>query len=215
MSSRFDRYYPVLGNHDTNYQGVKDENSESNTGVLSNGTVSGLWYRDTASAYYSFNTANARYIVLDTGLDCSTTHSEYDNDQIKWFANELIKNDTKNNAVFMHMSWKTNDNNSMTPFVSAAYDIMKAYNAKATYSFNGETYDFSACIGNISFIISGHSHRDEQIEINGVPVIITASLKTGDVPLLDLVLVDWDGGRVYLTRVGDGENRTVNMFDPS
>jgi len=211
MHSRFNKYYPMLGNHDTNYQGILNSEADKNSGQINDGALSSLFFDNGIKTYYTFNSSHARYIVLDTQLDWSTSLNDAAKEQLHWFADELIKNDTPNNIVCMHMIYAITEQKLMTPIVKNFFDIMKAYNEKTSVTLDGVTYDFSKCIGDIAFVLSGHSHDDFYEKIEGIHVVSTTNLESGSIPTFDLVLVDWDNGKVYFTRIGNGQDRIITF----
>ena len=75
------------------------------------------------------------------------------------------------------------------------------------------TYDFTSCTGHVDFWVGGHTHTDSTGTLGGIPYFITATNSyNSDVPLIDLVLVDYDADKVKLIRAGGtGSNRTINL----
>lgn len=203
----------VLGNHDTNYQGKLDASSENNTGRLTDSTIASIMFRDTDTkkAYYSFDGDNAKCYVLDTGIEHSTMLA-YDWEQIDWLANELKKNDTEHAIIFLHI---INDTNQTEPYVFASNcgNLVQAYNSHSNITLNGVSYSFTQCTGHVDFWAAGHNHTDSTGTLGGIPYFITATKSfSSDVPLIDLVLVDYDAGTINLVRVGGtGSDRVINM----
>lgn len=206
-----DGCYLVNGNHDTNYQGKLDSSSENWTGRLTDSTIAAIMFRETNTkkAYYSFDGSVAKCYVLDTGVEHSTMLS-YDWEQVAWLAGKLADDDPEHSIIFLHIitssgSVQTNTTNFAT--------LVQAYNAHTTVTLNGIAYNFSSCAGHVDFWVGGHTHEDSTGTLGGIPYFITASnAYTSDVPLVDLVLVDYDAGVVKTIRSGGtGSNRTISL----
>lgn len=215
MKSNFDDYHLVVGNHDTNYQGKLNSDSENWTGTITNNTIKNLWYRKEQKSYYRFEGQHTDYYVLDTQIESTIGTSEYSIEQLDWFASELIKNKSTHTAIFMHMYINQNDagdgNPGYSDFSMAVGNIIQAYNSHASISISGINYDFSNCDGHIDYVMCGHTHIDYIETIGGVPCIITANMKNGNVPTFDLCLTDYDNNELCLVRIGTGENRTIKI----
>lgn len=203
-------FYLVFGNHDTNEQGKKDSESAVHTGLLTNATTASIMYRetDTKKAYYSFKGSNSQCYVLDTGLEMYTM-DEYDWEQVSWLANRLTTDDAPHTIIFLHI---IENSGNITFFASNLGNLVQAYNAHTAVTLNGVTYDFSGCTGHVDFWVAGHTHTDSTGTLGGIPYIITGTnAYNSDVPMIDLVLVDYDNSVVKLVRVGNGSDRTVSL----
>jgi predicted phosphodiesterase len=205
------RCYLVKGNHDTNYQGKLDSESANNTGRLTDATIDAIMYRDTNTkkAYFSFDGANSKCYVLDSGIEHNTMLA-YDWEQVNWLAQQLIADDPDRATIFLHIiissdAVQTNASNFGT--------LVQAYNSHATVELNGTTYDFTGCSGHVDFWVAGHTHRDSTGVLGGIPYFITSTNSfNSDVPLIDLVLVDYTNREIKLVRVGGtGEDRTISL----
>lgn len=205
----------VIGNHDVNEQGISEEGAARGTGVLADSTIASLMFRDTDTkkSYYSFDGANSKCYVLDTGR-AGSYHSamlDYDWEQIDWLAGKLAEDDPEHGIIFLH----TIHNSTTDPQINAANfgTLVEAYNSHTSVTLNSQTYNFTACTGRIEFWVAGHTHQDEIGTLGGIPYIITATNSyTSDVPLIDLTLADYVGRKLYTVRVGGtGENRTVDL----
>jgi len=201
----------VLGNHDTNYQGKQDSGSENGTGRLTDATVAAILYRDTDTkkAYYSFDGDNSKCYVLDSGIEHSTM-LDYDWDQISWLAGKLAEDDPAHAIIFLHII--VNSENIQTNATNFG-TLVEAYNSHTTVTLNSVEYDFTTCSGHVDFWVAGHTHADSNGMLGGIPYFITASNSyNSDVPLIDLVLVDYDNNLLYLKRVGGtGSDRTISL----
>ena len=201
----------VLGNHDTNYQGKKDSESANNTGRLTNATIASIMYRDTSTkkAYYSFDGSNSKCYVLDTGIE-HTTMLAYDWEQVAWLANKLKTDDADHSIIFSHILYSSD---SVQTNAATFGSLIEAYNNRTTITLNSVTYDFTGCSGHVEFWVAGHTHNDSNGIINGIPYFITATNSfNSDIPLIDLVLADYENRVLKLVRVGGtGEDRTISL----
>lgn len=207
----FNDFYLVLGNHDTNYQGKADSESANDTGRLTNETVASIMFRDTDTkkAYYSFDGSNSKCYVLDTGIEHNSM-LEYDWEQVDWLAKKLIADDSDHSIIFMHILMQSG---SVQTNASNFASVVEAYNTRATISLNSKSYDFTGCSGRVDFWVAGHTHADSTGVLGGIPYFITATNSfNSDVPLIDLVLADYDNREIKLVRVGGtGADRTISM----
>lgn len=201
----------VIGNHDTNYQGKETVESENGTGRLTDATIAALMFNDTNTrkAYYSFDGIRSKCYVLDTGIEHSTMLA-YDWEQVAWLAENLAEDDPTHAIIFLHIITNSGSVQKNTSNFAA---LVQAYNGHTTVELNGIAYDFTRCSGHVDFWVGGHTHVDSTGTLGGIPYMITASNGyTSDVPLIDLVLVDYDNNAVKTIRVGGtGSDRTISL----
>jgi hypothetical protein len=214
MKSRFNKYINILGNHDTNYQGENYLTLGNAQCILSNETLSNLWYRNYGKNYFAVDGDCTKFYVFDTGID-SDAHqmNAYRWEQVDWFANELLKDNPERCASILHIGTK---NYVATPFVTAITQVANAFNSKTTLTLNNKTYDFANSQGHFYFILSGHAHVDMDFVENSIPVILTTNLFNDEVantkvPTYDLVLADYGANKVKFVRLGTGSNREIDM----
>jgi hypothetical protein len=216
MKRRFDDYLLIVGNHDTNYQGYEymqsgtdgtyDRNEHTKC-ILSNETIRSLWHRDEVASYFTKKIDSGTCYVFDTGIDWYPDMDEYRWEQIDWFAEKLLEEDPTNCAGLLHIP------QSGSPFIDYITQIGEAFNAKSSITLNDKTYDFSGTNGKFRFIIAGHTHKDAVNVVNTIPVVVTKNLQAASEYSFDLMLADYTAKTLYIVRVGDGENRTVEMAD--
>lgn len=207
----FDGMKLVLGNHDTNYQGKETSTSDNYTGRLTDETIAAIMYRDTNTkkAYYSFDGDNAKCYVLDSGIEHNTM-LEYDWEQVAWLAGKLAEDNPEHAIIFLHIIINSDAvQTNATNFGS----LVQAYNGHTSVTLNGQTYNFANCTGHVDFWVAGHTHTDETGTLGGIPYFTTATNSyNSDVPLIDFVLVDYDGGKIYTVRAGGtGQDRVITM----
>ena len=212
MRSRFDRYYHVIGNHDTNYQGVIEEGADAYSGTLTNETIRNLMLRGEEKLYYSFDGVNTKFYVLDTGSDFITDMTDYRWEQISWLVDRLKTDDAENSAIVMHITHTGSVGAYViSTFASNIMSVLNAYNDRQSITLNGVSYNFSDQNGSVRFVLGGHKHYDYVDESYGIPIILTTNTRSGDTPTFDLCLIDYDKNVVNMIRIGLGENRKIEI----
>lgn len=200
-----DKFYHVVGNHDTNYQGIKAEGADPQTGRLDNQTIHNVW---NTPGYYSFDGDNTRFFVFDSELDWDLNLSEYKTEQLFWFCQQLKNNPSDNMGAFIHIYY---NNSAVGEMGDKITEIAQAYNSRGSITFAGATFDYSGATGKFRFVLAGHNHADYVGTENGIPVILTTDTREGGVPSFDLCLVNYDTNKLHLCRIGSGESRTVDI----
>ena len=205
-----DKYYPAVGNHDTNQQGV-DETVGTWTGILSKETVRNLWFREHGNTYYAFDGLNTRFYVLDTwkeGADAS-----YYWEQIAWLGEKLKTDNAENSALVLHMGYYplSGGGFGVNTLAANALALGEAFNNATSITLNGVSYDFTECTGKVRFALSGHIHADYATIVKGIPLIATTHMRDGNTPTFDLCLADCGANKLHLVRVGTGESRQFTM----
>ena len=211
MKKTFSRYYKMMGNHDTNYQGYVS-NIDTQRGDLPREFIDKEYFSETGSAYYAFDGKNTRFYILDSGLDWNTAMDDYRWEQILWLAEELESNDVEHIAIGIHMFYNSD---ILTPMSVLLVQLCDAYNKKHSISFQEKTFDFSMSSGKIHLVLSGHNHRDE-ISYEGqelnLPVVSICNYTSGSSQTFDLCLFDYDYGLCNMVRVGSGQDRKVILY---
>lgn len=196
-------YYPMLGNHDTNYLGAAE---------LSDSAITNLWFRKYGRAYYNFKNNNTRYYVFDTGKDNDHSMSAYRTEQLTWLAESLLQNTEDRHIILTFHIYYFNTTNIET-FAQNIINIAAAYNSRSNISIGGETKDFSSATGKVHAAIVGHSHADFNVYNNGIPVIGTINTQNGGTPSYDLVLIDYKKEVINMVRIGAGSSRTISLTE--
>lgn len=215
MHSMFDNCHMLVGNHDTNYQGKLTPESTTYTTRLSEQSIIDLWYRG-GKAYYEFDGANTRFFCFDTGTEnqALSAYGNYGYEQAQWFADKLTTNTATHVAIALHILWWDNiTSQSMQPLAKLVIDIAKAFNDRGSITVNGTSYSFANASGKVEFVIAGHTHRDAETTVNGIPCIMSDNVQRDNSygPTFDLVLVDYSNSVIKTVRVGYGSNRTVSL----
>lgn len=201
MKAMVNPYYPIFGNHDSNYQGAE---------TLSNGEVVNLWFKKWGKTYYTFEGTSTRFYVFDSQLDGVLSMDSYAWEQIDWFASSLEEETKEHIAIAIHI-WK--DTNGIAPLAQNISEVVTAYNKRNSVTLNGRTYSFTSATGHIEFAIAGHTHSDINYAIdNSVPVIITKNTNYGNTSVdFDLVFADYVARTINCIRVGSGNNRKFSL----
>lgn len=187
----------VVGNHDTN---------ESGTNPLTNNTIANLWHRKYGKTYYTFDTVNTKFFVLNSGSEITgADESQYD-----WFANELNKSTKSNIVIFFHMI-RGSGNSVVKPFADTITKIAQAFNGRTSITANGVSYNFASASGKVRFVMAGHMHRDNTEVLNGIPIVETTQLRDGGKPTFDLCFADYDNNALHMVRIGTGSDRTISI----
>ncbi len=219
MRHKFGDYYlPCIGNHDTNYQGKSSIDAEANTGRLSQDVIARLWFRKYGfKMYYTYKMLNTRLYVFDTELDWYSSMSEYRWEQIDWFANQLIKNNDKHIMLLAHIINNQSQENYQTngfgiqPLANNITIIAQAYNNRQSITLNSKVYNFSQATGKIACFIGGHAHYDANAVINNIPIIITTNALASN-PRFDIYMLDYDNAKLRTVRVGEGNDREIDII---
>lgn len=210
MKSKFGRYYKMMGNHDTNYQGYVSTDNDQR-GDLPREFIDNEYFSDTGSAYYAFDGVNTRFYILDSGLDWDTAMDDYRWEQILWLAEQLESNDVEHIAIGIHMFYNSD---IITPMSELLVQLCDAYNTKQTINFNKIEFDFTRANGKIHMILSGHSHKDGlnyEGKDSNIPIVRICNYTINGSLSFDLCLLDYDKEIFYMIRLGEGDNRDVNL----
>lgn len=217
MDANFKNYYPVVGNHDDNSYGVDDEGVKYK-GAFSMDTVRNLMMPREEKLYYAFDGAKTRGYVLNSSgeEENDLTMNAYRWEQIAWLAARLKEDDAANSAIFIHAGYTRlgpeAHERTLSSIASNLTLLCQAYNNGATVTLNGTTYDFTGMTGCVRFLLCGHMHNANGVEMhNGIPIVSTYDLRYNGVENFDLCLADYDGETLHMVRVGTGSDRTVLM----
>lgn len=213
MHSKFGRFYMLVGNHDTNYQGKLTSESATYTTRLSDQSIRDLWYQGD-KAYYEFKGSNTRFFAFDTGIEnqALTTFNNYGYEQAQWLANNLMTNTDEHIVITAHILYPLTIG-TLQPLTALVLQIAEAFNNRTSIDVNGTTYNFSNAQGKVEFGLFGHSHTDGEYTHNGIPCVMTTNVRHDESagPSFDLVFIDYDNRKVKFVRIGSGNNREVSI----
>lgn len=202
-------YYPMLGNHDDNYQGWMETQGDQN-GRISTQTMINLWFRKFGKMYYDFKGTSSKFYIFDTGIDWETGMTDYRWEQVDWFANKLLENADEHIIVGCHIVSNSGSGfGNITPMATNISLVAQAFNNRGSVTLNGITYNFSAVsTGKVHCILCGHTHYDYMTTLNDIPVYCIKNAGNGD---FDLVLLDYGANKLKSIRVGTGSDRTMDL----
>ena len=232
MKKNFNNFHLIMGNHDTNYQGISEEEKAAHeadpsytavrgTGKLDQQINNNLWYKG-GKSYYTFDTPNARYIILDTGLEfdnfsTSSNHAYY-LDEADWLAETLQSNTKEHIVLLQHIIYSSWAQQTVAVIADGFTKIANAYNTAtastaATATITGPsgnvTYTFNtAPAGHVDLCIAGHSHQDGTATINNIPCVVRTSMRYNGSSattkqIFDIVTIDFTDKLAQFTRVGE------------
>lgn len=208
MKDKFSRYYKMLGNHDTNYQGIISI-EDPKRGDFPRSFVDEVYFSETGSAFYSFLGKETQFFVLDSDLDWSLAMDDYRWEQLHWLADELTKTENEHLVLCIHMFYCQG---KITPMSELLVQLIDNYNSCETITLNGKQYDYTSAKGKIHCVISGHSHYDS-LDYEGadknIPIIRTCNYTINGTHTFDLCVMDYERGVLNLIRVGEGESREI------
>lgn len=210
--------YPLVGNHDTNYQGKKDSSSDTYTTRFPIDAIKNFWFRKWNKTYYKFNGSNTTFYCFDTQSGYGDTDdSNFIIEQIEWFAEDLLSSDANHIGLAMHIYFGTAEMTVPSTFASAVMPIAAAFNKRESVEYNGVTYNYANATGEVNFVLTGHTHVDgvRYYTTGGVSIPILVTVDMGyhatypDNASFDLVFVDYDNRQIKCVRVGSGADRTI------
>jgi predicted MPP superfamily phosphohydrolase len=216
------RVMAIAGNHEY-YSDITDETagrpSESALyGAFIKYNEERIIDKDDYNDYYFDNTVQkTRYFVISCGRD-----TELDNAQAEWFMEALMNTPANYRIIVLGHAFLIDD---MTDFRQQHKNMMEALDAvtaKTTYTFNGNTYDYSS-LNNVTVVcvITGHTHKDGYLASEGGTLCIcttcdsfaqqgggiTRSKGTVNEQAFDVFQFDYTNKKIYATRIGYGSDR--------
>lgn len=201
-----DKYYPVFGNHDTNY--LKG-NLDAPQTLTQQGSAN-IWFRPYGKNYYTFKGYQTRFFVFNTWTALSSMTDIF-YDQVEWYGRLLEQNNDEHIILATHAYYI--ENTTKAPLMTPVINMSVAFNARTTYTYNGESYDFTnVAKGKVHCIIAGHTHQDTLVTTDPIPVMITTNMQAGGTPTFDLCLVDYDAMKLKTIRVGTGLDRELDLL---
>ena len=210
MKSLFMKYYKILGNHDTNYQGIIS-NENQGRGDFSRDFIDKTYFSETGSAYYVINGEDTVFYVLDSGLDWAPLMNDYKIEQIRWLASQLLENDSLHNVICLHMFY---DTSGIVAMSKELIHLCDAYNHKTCFMIQDKEFDYSSTSGEIHVVLTGHLHYDyvDYVgQFNDLPVVGTCNYIQGNTPTFDICFFDYGKGLLNMIRVGQGESRKIRI----
>ena len=206
------KYYPIFGNHDNNYQGELDntEDRTANDGTIQNEVAVNLWFRKYHKLYYSFKGTSTTFYIFNSGIDWNASMDSYRWEQVDWFGEKLLTNEDEHIIICIHIV--TNSGmvfgDKIAELANNITLVANAFNSHTSITLNGKTYNFSNVTGKVHCALCGHLHYDGMAMVNNIPVMCIDDAMEGN---FDLVLVDYGNNVLKTIRVGTGFDRAMNL----
>lgn len=221
--------FPVIctvGNHDNN-----SDNKSDTSVIISDENLYAIMYRPFELFYDTDHTIShglyddvsqkVRYIQIDTGTPFWNTGSETIVDQTKlndafsWASDKINELSAEWSVViFTHMYFTSGTN--VSSYVSAAintYILTPDFNATLLAMFVGHTHKDSSVIhtynGKNLLVVS--TMQDAYSPLQNTESGYTMTKGTDTEQAFDIVEIDITNKKIYMTRVGVGENREIDI----
>ena len=216
------RLMSIVGNHEYYTDLVDPTLGRPTAAQLYGGLVkineSDFLGRDAYNDYYFDDPIQKiRYFMISCGRD-----TELNNAQAEWFMEALTSIPSGYHIIVIGHAFLLDD---MSAFRDQHLDMMKALDAvtaRSSYTFNGNTYDYSA-LDNVTVVcvLTGHTHKDGYLLSPGGTLCIcttcdsyarqgggiTRTMGTVDEQAFDVVQFDFTARKIYCTRIGYGSDR--------
>lgn len=217
MFNKLQKFVPMLGNHDTNYQGSISSDNPAN-GRLDQKILNSVMFGHVGGrAYYEYDSCYTHYFIFDTGVDNDATVNSYRQEQVLWFGERLTTLTKEKIALGLHIvttqTISTGEDFTPTLFATDLLDVATAFNARTSVTKYGETFDFSSVVaGHIEFVLGGHVHVDSSKVVSGIPIVLTKNYASGD---YDIVVANYTTNKLNFVRIGSGNDREFDLFSSS
>lgn len=206
MKDLFPSYFKMMGNHDSNYQGVISI-EDSSRGDLPYDFIFDVYFSEVGSSYYMFISNTTAFFILDSGLDWDIRMDDFKWTQIYWLAEELEEHKYEHVILGLHMVYELD---KLTPMSEELVKLCDAYNHNGTYSSPVREFSFKSASGAIHTIISGHNHKDSISFVGAnkdIPIIQTCNYTIDNTHSFDFCIVDYNVGSLDLYRIGKGDSK--------
>lgn len=155
-------------------------------------------------------------------------NSNITNESIKYILKTIKNNNGYNIIVFSHVGLDNGGDDGNVANIIDGFkritDGIDKFNQKSSYIFDGITYDYSGCAGDVICVFSGHNHVDGCIQTDGGLNVISTTCDAYGAPeggvvrqkgtiteqAFDVVNIDYKNKKIYMTRVGAGEDRVFS-----
>lgn len=174
--------------------------------------------------YTILNRSNeTMYIFIGCEYSSSVT-----NESIKYVLETIKNNNGYDIIVFSHTGLDNGGDNGNVANIIDGFkritDGIDKFNQKSNYIFDGITYDYSGCTGEVICVFSGHNHVDGCIRTDGGLNVISTTCDAYRAPeggvertkgtiteqAFDVVNIDYENKKIYMTRIGAGEDRVFS-----
>lgn len=197
-----EHYFPIIGNHEV----------DDNYGNLTDDEIIAV-YSNVGKTHYLVEKDNYTSIIIDSGgllVDGSANYDEKIYSQFNWIYNTIKNSNSQYFGIFVHI---VKESNSIIESVNNLLLMLDACNSHTSVEILGSVYDFTGTTKTVEFIMAGHTHSDAvDYSAGGIPIITTKNCcPEAENADFDLGFADFDNKKLYLTRIGNGSDRTINI----
>lgn len=222
-----DKILSCVGNHEYN-----NPASDKPEQQIPNGQVYASIVNRNDLIHHSRHTCN--YTILNHSnetmyifIGCEYS-SSITNESIKYVLETIKNNNGYDIIVFSHTGLDNGGDNGNVANIIDGFkritDGIDKFNQKSNYIFDGITYDYSGCTGEVICVFSGHNHVDGCIRTDGGLNVISTTCDAYRAPeggvvrtkgtiteqAFDVVNIDYKNKKIYMTRIGAGEDRVFS-----
>lgn len=170
------------------------------------------------SYFFDNRIQKIRYFVLPCDFNCKITE-----EQVVYFLEELENVPDGYSVVLFTHAPLIDDATALRVGYDPIINGLAALKTADMFEYGGVNYDFADSDVDVIGVFSGHTHKDGNLTVNGINIICTTSdsYKSEQGPLtrtlgtvteqaFDVVQIDMDSRKIYLTRIGAGSDREFN-----
>lgn len=222
-----DKILSCVGNHEYNNPASNKPEQQIPNGQVYASIVNrnDLIHHSRHTCNYTVLNRSNRTMYIFIGCEYSSSVTK---ESIKYILETLKNNDGYDIIVFSHTGLDNGGDNGNVANIIDGFkrltDGFDKFNQKSNYIFDGITYDYSGCTGEVICVFSGHSHVDGCIRTDGGLNVISTTCDAYGAPeggvvrtkgtiteqAFDVVNIDYENKKIYMTRVGAGEDRVFS-----
>lgn len=221
-------WFFALGNHETGLDGKLTTPMFSTKDMqrIMGGNVTGydvMYDPASTSLAYWVDVDDIRYICTNVGLVTVGSNEALANSKL--FMAEALSTLNGKTAVVVGHVYYSAGSDSVNGDAAQIGEMIVAFNAKGEYNIGSYgNVNFANASGEVALWITGHRHKDVTAQLaDGTPVVITTTCNAGaelggldrtvgtvNENAFDVVSIDTTNKKVYLTRIGAGQDRTLS-----
>lgn len=222
-----DKILSCVGNHEYNNPASNKPEQQIPNGQVYESIVNrnDLIHHSRYTCNYTILNRSNRTMYIFIGCEYSSSVTK---ESIKYILETLKNNDGYDIIVFSHTGLDNGGDNGNVANIIDGFkritDGIDKFNQKSSYVFDGITYDYSGCTGEVICVFSGHNHVDGCIRTDGGLNVISTTCDAYGAPeggvvrtkgtiteqAFDVVNIDYENKKIYMTRVGAGEDRVFS-----
>lgn len=222
-----DKILSCVGNHEYNNPASNKPEQQIPNGQVYASIVNrnDLIHHSRHTCNYTILNRSNETMYIFIGCEYSSSVTE---ESTKYVLETLKNNDGYDIIVFSHTGLDNGGDNGNVANIIDGFkritDGIDKFNQKSNYIFDGITYDYSGCTGEVICVFSGHNHVDGCIRTDGGLNIISTTCDAYGAPeggvvrkkgtiteqAFDVVNIDYENKKIYMTRIGAGEDRVFS-----